>query len=227
MTETAVHWRISEKPQAYPEAVAFMERRVADIRAGRAPETVWLLEHPPLYTTGTSARADEVLDPRGFPVIPTGRGGRTTYHGPGQRVAYVMVDLRRRGSDIRAYVRNLETWLMATLARFGVEGERRDDRVGIWVRTAGDGGEAKVAAIGVRVRRWVSYHGVSLNVCPDLAHFDGIVPCGVTGHGVTSLKSLGIDTDMASVDAALMETWASVFGADTPSLSTIGLSATG
>lgn len=221
MTHEAVHWRVSDRPQAYPEAVAFMERRVADIRLGSAPETVWLLEHPPLYTTGTSARADEVVDPRGFPVIPTGRGGRTTYHGPGQRVAYVMVDLRRRGSDIRAYVRNLETWLMATLGRFGVEGERRDDRVGIWVRMPG-GGEAKVAAIGVRVRRWVSYHGVSLNVCPDLTHFDGIVPCGVTGHGVTSLKALGVDADMARVDAALMETWAEVFGADKPILSATG-----
>ena len=226
MTETAVHWRISDRPQAYREAVAFMERRIEDIRLGTAPETVWLLEHPPLYTTGTSARADEVLDPGGLPVIPTGRGGRATYHGPGQRVAYVMLDLRRRGGDVRAYVRNLEAWLTATLARFGVAGERRDDRVGLWVRTH-DGREAKIAAIGVRVRRWVSYHGVSLNVSPELSHFDGIVPCGITGHGVTSLEALGVDADMASVDAALMETWASVFGADTPILSATGLSATG
>ncbi|MFQ5618812.1 MAG: lipoyl(octanoyl) transferase LipB [Rhodospirillales bacterium] len=217
MRREAVDWRISEGPQDYADAVAFMERRVQAIRDGRAPETVWLCEHPPLYTAGTSARADELLDPDRFPVFRTGRGGRYTYHGPGQRVAYVMLDLTTRGNDVRAFVRGLEAWLIATLARFGVRGERRPGRVGIWVDlgNAGDpaGREGKIAAIGVRVRHWVTFHGVSINVDPDLGHFSGIVPCGVTGHGVTSLRDLGVAVPMAEVDAALMAAFAEAFGA--------------
>ena len=215
-----VDWRISEGPQDYADAVAFMERRVQAIRDGRAPETVWLLEHPPLYTAGTSARADELLDPGRFPVFRTGRGGRYTYHGPGQRVAYVMLDLTTRGNDVRAFVRGLEAWLIATLARFGVRGERRPGRVGIWVDRGGPAipgdraaREGKIAAIGVRVRHWVTFHGASINVDPDLGHFAGIVPCGVTGHGVTSLRDLGVAATMAEVDAALMAAFAEAFGA--------------
>ncbi len=230
-----VGWRTSEGPQDYADAVAFMERRVQAIRDGRAPETVWLLEHPPLYTAGTSARADELLDPGRFPVFRTGRGGRYTYHGPGQRVAYVMLDLTTRGNDVRAFVRSLEAWLIATLARFGVRGERRPGRVGIWVDRGGPPGgvppglkdaggapatpagqatrDGKIAAIGVRVRHWVTFHGVSINVAPDLGHFAGIVPCGVTGHGVTSLRDLGVAATMAEVDAALMAAFAEEFGA--------------
>lgn len=209
-----VDWRISEGPQDYADAVAFMERRVQAIRDGRAPETVWLLEHPPLYTAGTSARPDELLDRDRFPVFRTGRGGRYTYHGPGQRVAYVMLDLTTRGNDVRAFVRGLEAWLIATLARFGVRGERRPGRVGIWVDRGGTpGGEEKIAAIGVRVRHWITFHGASINVDPDLGHFAGIVPCGVTGHGVTSLRALGVAATMAEVDAALMATFAEAFGA--------------
>ncbi|MFQ5958623.1 MAG: lipoyl(octanoyl) transferase LipB, partial [Alphaproteobacteria bacterium] len=181
----AVEWRTSPAPVAYAEAVAAMEARVAAIGEGRARELVWLLEHPPLYTAGTSARADDLLDAHALPVFPSGRGGQYTYHGPGQRVAYVMLDLKARGADVRAYVHGLEDWLIAALAAFGVRGERRADRVGVWV--ANGGSEAKIAAIGVRVRRWVTYHGVSLNVCPDLGHYRGIVACGVREHGVTSL----------------------------------------
>jgi lipoyl(octanoyl) transferase len=199
----------------YPAAVGFMERRVEAIRDGRAAETVWLLEHPPLYTAGTSADADELLDAERFPVYRTGRGGRYTYHGPGQRVAYVMLDLRRRGPDVRAYVRALEGWLIATLARLGVNGECRAGRVGIWVRL-GDGREAKIAALGVRVRRWITYHGIALNVNPELSHFDGIVPCGIAGHGVTSLHALGVTVGMDEVDAALRDTFGPVFTAQMP-----------
>ena len=206
-----VTWLTSPAPVAYPAGIAEMERRAAGIRAGTVAEAVWLLEHPPLYTAGTSARPADLLDPGGFPVYPTGRGGQFTYHGPGQRVAYVMLDLQRRGADVRAYVRNLESWLIAALASLGVRGERRADRVGIWVVRA-DGREDKIAAIGVRVRRWVTYHGVALNVAPDLAHFAGIVPCGIAGHGVTSLRALGIDPGMAAVDAALRQAFAAVFG---------------
>ncbi|MDP7098163.1 MAG: lipoyl(octanoyl) transferase LipB, partial [Rhodospirillales bacterium] len=186
----------------YPEAVAFMERRVADIRSGLAPETLWLLEHPSLYTAGTSAGGGELLDAGRLPVFTAGRGGRYTYHGPGQRVAYVMLDLMARGMDVRSFVRGLEAWLIATLAHFDIRGECRSGRVGVWV--GGGGGEAKIAAIGVRVRRWVTYHGISINIDPDLGHFEGIVPCGLAGHGVTSLKELGIATGMAEVDAALI-----------------------
>ena len=191
-----------------------MEERVAAIRAGRAPELVWLLEHPALFTAGASARPGDLLDSLGLPVFPSGRGGQYTYHGPGQRVAYVLLDLKSRGPDIRAYVGRLERWLIAALAELGVRGERREGRVGIWVEQRG--GEAKIAAIGVRVRRWVSYHGVSLNVAPDLDHYRGIVPCGIREWGVTSLKELGIGATMDQVDRALRETFVRVFGAGAP-----------
>ena len=215
MTESeraaTVEWRTSRALVAYPDAVAFMERRVEDIRAGLVPETVWLVEHPPIYTAGTSARTEDLLDPGRLPVFRTGRGGQFTYHGPGQRVAYVMLDLSRRGSDIRAYVAGLEAWIIATLATLGVRGERRSGRVGIWVadRMAA---EAKIAAIGVRVRRWVSYHGIAINVDPNLGHFDGIVPCGIAGYGTTSLRRLGLVTTMDDVDRALVASFATVFG---------------
>ncbi|MFQ5784092.1 MAG: lipoyl(octanoyl) transferase LipB [Alphaproteobacteria bacterium] len=198
-----IEWRTSAAPVSYPEAVSAMEDRVAAIRERRAPELVWLLEHPPLYTAGTSARPEDLLDPHALPVFATGRGGQYTYHGPGQRVAYVMLDLRARGrADVRAYVTGLEDWLIAALADFGVKGERRGDRIGVWV-ARDDGTEAKIAAIGVRVRRWVTYHGVALNVAPDLAHYRGIVACGIREHGVTSLADLDVETTMAEVDAAL------------------------
>ena len=188
-----------------------MEERIAAILARRAPEQVWLLEHPPLYTAGTSAQADDLLDPLGLPVYKTGRGGQYTYHGPGQRVAYVMLDLAaRRRMDLRCFVRDLEQWLIGTLAEFGVTGECRSGRVGIWVET--DGGEAKIAAIGVRVRRWVTFHGASLNVAPDLAHYRGIVACGIREHGVTSLAALGVEATMADVDQALHRNFDAVFG---------------
>jgi lipoyl(octanoyl) transferase len=210
-----IEWRISATPVDYETAVADMEARVAAIREGTAPELVWLLEHPPLYTAGTSARDDELLDPGRLPVHRTGRGGRYTFHGPGQRTAYVMLDLARRDRDVRCHVHRLEEWMIRTLARFGVRGERRAGRVGIWVvRPAG--GEDKIAAIGVRVRRWVTYHGVALNVAPDLDHYRGIVPCGIAEHGVTSLGALGISATMAEVDTALRGTFAEVFEA--PSL---------
>ena len=210
-TAQAVEWSVAREPVAYSEAVDAMEGRVAAILAHRAPEQVWLLEHPPLYTAGTSARADDLLDPHGLPVFKSGRGGQYTYHGPGQRVAYVMLDLAaRRRMDLRCFVRDLEQWLIATLAAFGVVGMRRAGRVGIWVEA--DGGEAKIAAIGVRVRRWVTFHGVSLNVAPDLAHYDGIVACGVREHGVTSLAALGVEATMADVDGALRRNFDAVFG---------------
>lgn len=190
---------------AYPDAVAFMEERAEAIRAGRADEAIWLLEHPALYTAGTSARPEELLDAAALPVFPSGRGGRYTYHGPGQRVAYVMLDLRRRGSDVRAYVHTLEGWVIAALARLGVTGERRCERIGIWVDRGG-GAEAKIAAIGVRVRRWITFHGIAINCDPRLDHFGGIVPCGIAGHGVTSLADLGVGATMADVDAALRAT---------------------
>ncbi|MDJ0609743.1 MAG: lipoyl(octanoyl) transferase LipB [Kiloniellales bacterium] len=207
----ATEWRVSNAPVAYPEAVDLMEERVAAIRAGAAPELVWLLEHPPLYTAGTSARDEELLQPDRFPVYRSGRGGQFTYHGPGQRVAYVMLDLKRRGGDLRRYVCDLEEWLIVTLAGFGVTGERRKGRVGIWVER-GDGREDKIAAIGVRVRHWVAYHGVALNVNPDLGHFQGIVPCGIAEHGVTSLADLGMAVSLAEVDAALRTGFERVFG---------------
>lgn len=210
MPVAPVEWRVSEGLVEYPEAVAFMESRVAEIADGRARELIWLLEHPPIYTAGTSASPSDLLDAR-FPVFETGRGGQFTYHGPGQRVAYVMLDLRRRKADVRGFVHNLEEWLISTLARFGVTGERREGRVGIWVVRA-DGGEDKVAAIGVRVRRWITYHGIALNVTPNLSHFSGIVPCGVRGHGVTSLAALGVRAPMHDLDTALKTEFERAFG---------------
>ncbi|MBI4968539.1 MAG: lipoyl(octanoyl) transferase LipB [Rhodospirillales bacterium] len=205
-----VSWRISDRPVPYPEALARMEADVAAIRAKEAPELVWLLEHPPLYTAGTSADPRDLLDPDRFPVYASGRGGQYTYHGPGQRVAYVMLDLRGRGADVRRFVHNLEEWLILTLARFNVTGERREGRVGIWVRDGA--GESKIAALGVRIRHWVSFHGVALNVDPDLDHFRGIVPCGIAQHGVTSLWALGHTASLAEIDAALMECFEVAFG---------------
>ena len=213
----AIEWRVSDRPVPYEDAIAEMEHRIAAIRAGAAPELVWLLEHPPLYTAGTSARPEDLLAPGGLPVFKTGRGGQYTYHGPGQRVAYVMLDLNNHGRDVRCHVWRLEEWMIRTLARFDVRGERRDGRIGVWVVSSGgpDGREDKIAAVGVRVRHWVSYHGVALNIDPDLDHFRGIVPCGVdptsSGHGVTSLAQLGITVPMADVDSALCATFDDVF----------------
>ena len=187
-----------------------MEQRVADIRAGHAAELVWLVQHPPLYTAGASAKPEDLIDPDRLPVHRTGRGGEYTYHGPGQRIAYVMLDLNRRGRDVRLFVRRLEDWLIATLSHFDIHGERRQGRVGIWVER-GAGREDKIAAIGVRVRRWVTYHGIALNVFPDLKHYEGIVPCGIREHGVTSLTDLGIEATMADVDMALRATFERVF----------------
>ena len=211
----AVEWQVSKEPVPYPEAIAAMEARVTAIAAQEAPELVWLLEHPPLYTSGTSGKSSDLLDPR-FPLFATGRGGQLTYHGPGQRVAYAMLDLKRRQPDVRAYVASLEEWLIRTLAAFNVRGERREDRVGVWVSRPdkGPGFEDKIAAIGVRLRRWVSFHGVSINVEPDLTHFDAIVPCGVADprYGVTSLVDLGHPVTMADVDIALRQAFEEVFG---------------
>jgi len=203
-------WRISDSPVPYDAAISFMEARVAGIVDGSAPETVWLLEHPPLYTAGTSADPDELLDTSTIPVFQTGRGGRHTYHGPGQRVAYVMLDLRRRGRDVRAYVRDLEAWVISALEQFNVRGERREGRVGIWVDRGG-GREDKIAAIGVRVRHWVTFHGISINVEPDLAHYGGIVPCGIEDQGVTSLVDLGIPITMPEVDSVLRQSFDEIF----------------
>ena len=210
-----VEWRIQPGLQPYGEAVAAMEARVDAIRAGTAPELVWLVEHPPLYTAGTSARPEDLLAPDRFPVHYAGRGGEFTYHGPGQRVAYLMLDVSRRGRDVRRLVRAIEAWLIATLAAFGVFGERRAGRVGIWVRQPG--GESKIAAIGLRLRSWVSFHGMSLNVDPDLGHYEGIVPCGISGHGVTSLAALGLAVRMGEVDAILRRTFAEIFETEPPS----------
>ena len=209
-----VEWLISDAPVGYEEAVAAMDRHVAAIAAGEARERVWLLEHPPLYTAGTSARDADLLNADRFPVFRSGRGGQYTYHGPGQRVAYLMLDLSRRQKDVRGFVAALEDWLIDTLAEFNVRGERRSDRVGVWVRRPelGDGREDKIAAIGIRIRRWVSLHGIALNVEPDLEHFSGIVPCGITGHGVTSLVDLGLPVSMGDVDAALRRTFERTFG---------------
>jgi len=210
-----LEWRSADRPVDYPAAVETMERRVAQIRAGRAPELVWLVEHPPLYTAGTSARPVDLLQPDRFPVHATGRGGQYTYHGPGQRIGYVMLDLKPRGGDVRAYVCGLEDWLIATLAAFGVKGERRAGRVGVWVDRGG-GREDKIGAIGVRVRHWVTFHGVSLNVAPDLSHYGGILPCGISEHGVTSLADLGIEATMAEVDAALQQSFERIFALPAP-----------
>jgi len=210
-----VGWRVEAAPVGYEAAVAAMEARVAAIASGDAAELIWLIEHPPLYTAGTSSREADLLAPR-FPVFTTGRGGQFTYHGPGQRVAYVMLDLKRRGADLRRFVADLEDWLIHTLAAFDVTGERREDRVGVWVRRPdkGLGCEDKIAAIGIRVKRWISLHGVSLNVDPDLAHFDGIVPCGVGDrrYGVTSLAALGRRASLPQVDTAMRRGFEAVFG---------------
>jgi lipoyl(octanoyl) transferase len=210
-------WVIESRPVAYPAAVAAMQAHVGRMAAGEAGERIWLLEHPPLYTSGTSAKAADLQAPDRFPVFSAGRGGQWTYHGPGQRVAYVMLDLTRphgavRARDLHDYVRGLEAWLIGAIGAFGVVGERRAGRVGIWVVDKRTGAEAKIAAIGVRVTRWMSWHGVSLNVDPVLDHFGGIVPCGISEHGVTSLRALGVQAGMTEVDAALMESWGQVFG---------------
>lgn len=209
-----VAWETSQGLVEYPDALARMDAEVAAIAKGDAPERVWLLEHPPLYTSGTSAVATDLVDPERFPVYATGRGGQYTYHGPGQRVAYVMLDLKRRGGDVRAFVAALEDWIIGALSNFGLTGERREDRVGVWVRhpTADGEDESKIAAIGIRVRHWVSLHGISLNVAPDLSHFAGIVPCGVTEHGVTSLRALGLTASLEDADQALERSFARVFG---------------
>ncbi len=214
-----VEWTISEGLVPYPEALEAMEAHVASMIAGEAPERVWLLEHPPLYTAGTSARVEDLLAPGRFPVHQTRRGGEYTYHGPGQRVAYAMLDLNARGRDVRAHVNRLEEWVIGALAAFNVRGERRQGRVGVWVvrpdrpaQADGSPAEDKIAAIGVRIRRWVAFHGVAVNLEPDLSHFDGIVPCGIRGHGVTSLVDLGLPVTMADLDLALRASFDEVFG---------------
>jgi lipoyl(octanoyl) transferase len=205
---TPVLWRSDAVPVSYLDAVAFMEERAAQIRSSVVEDMVWLLEHPALYTAGTSAKKSDLLNPQ-FPVFETGRGGQYTYHGPGQRIAYVMTDLQKRGQDLRRYICDLESWVIAALEKLGVRGERHEGRVGIWVVTPV--GEKKIAAIGVRVRKWVAYHGVSINVDPDLSHYGGIIPCGIAEHGVTSLKALGSTATMADVDQALQASWKEIF----------------
>ncbi len=205
-----IDWLRSDQPVDYPMAVAFMEARVAAIREDRANPAIWLLSHPPLYTAGTSADPADLLSPDRFPVFASGRGGQYTYHGPGQRVIYVMLDLKALGGDVRRFVHALEAWGIAALARFGVAAETRADRVGLWVKRS-ETREDKIAAIGVRVRRWVSFHGMAINLCPDLSHFSGIVPCGISEHGVTSLRDLGIAAEMTALDAALTETFGPTF----------------
>ena len=216
LSTPALEWETLPGLTPYAETLARMETRAASIRAGSAAEAVWLVEHPPSYTAGTSARAEDLRDAR-FPVFEAGRGGQWTYHGPGQRTGYVLLDLHRPhggipARDVRAFVAGLEDWMIRTLAHFGVQGERREGRVGIWVVDRATGQEAKIGAIGVRVTRWVSWHGVALNVAPDLGHFGGIVPCGIAEHGVTSLHALGIPASMAEVDQVLREAWGQVFG---------------
>ncbi|MBK1665633.1 lipoate-protein ligase B [Rhodospirillum rubrum] len=206
-----MEWRFADTPVSYPEALAFMDERIAKIREDRAGECVWLLEHPPLYTAGTSADPADLLSPDRFPVYAAGRGGQYTYHGPGQRVGYVMLDLRRRGKDVRCFVHNLEELMIRALAEFNIRGERREGRVGIWVARGG-GREDKIGAIGVRVRHWITFHGFALNVEPDLSHFSGIVPCGISDHGVTSLWDLGQTATLQEVDSALMRSFDAVFG---------------
>jgi lipoyl(octanoyl) transferase len=208
-----VEWRIFEAPLDYETALAMMDARVAAIAADEAPEAVWLLEHPPLYTSGTSARPEDLLNPR-FPVYPAGRGGQYTYHGPGQRVAYVMLDLTKRGRDIRCLVQGLEQWVIDTLDAHNIKGERREGRVGVWVARPDKGfaREDKIAAIGVRVRKWVTFHGISLNVAPDLGHYDGIVPCGITDQGVTSFEDLGLLLTLPEVDSVLRSRFEALFG---------------
>ena len=218
-----VEWITAPGQVPYPEALAFMEARVAAISAGTAEEAIWLVEHPPLYTAGTSAQAADLTDPDRFPVYAAGRGGQYTYHGPGQRIAYVMLDLNKRGRDVRKFVCNLEQWIIETLAEFNLRAERRTGRVGVWVTRPdkpalpdGTPREDKIAAIGVKLRKWVSFHGLSINVEPDLSHFSGIVPCGITGHGVTSLVDLGLPVTLEDVDLALMRAFETVFEGDSP-----------
>jgi lipoyl(octanoyl) transferase len=215
---TPVEWRVSDSPVSYEDAIATMETRAAAIAAGRAAELVWLLEHPPLYTAGTSTNHADVIDAR-FPIHESGRGGQLTYHGPGQRVAYVMIDLRRRGPDVRRFVATLEEWIIQTLAALGVRAERREDRIGVWVRRPekGNGFEDKIAALGIRVKQWVTLHGIAINVNPDLAHFSGIVPCGVSEkrYGVTSLSDLGVPVSLTEVDEVLRREFEPLFGLTT------------
>lgn len=209
-----VEWRISDALVPYPDALELMKARARDIAEGQASELVWLVEHPPLYTAGTSAKDTDLLSPDRFPVYAAGRGGQYTYHGPGQRVAYVMLDLRQRGRDIRAFVQGLEQWVIDTLDAHNISGEKRDDRIGVWVQRPerGPGSEDKIAAIGVRVSRWVSFHGISLNIAPDLSHYEGIVPCGISDHGVTSFEDLGHLVSMEEVDSTLQQTFMNQFG---------------
>ena len=216
-----VEWITATDLVPYEEALTFMEERVAKIASGEAEEAIWLLEHPPLYTAGTSAQSADLTDPDRFPVYQAGRGGQYTYHGPGQRVIYVMLDLNKRGRDVRKFVCNLEKWVIDTLAEFNITAERRTGRVGVWVTRPekpanfdGSAREDKIAAIGVKLRRWVSFHGISINVEPDLTHFDGIVPCGIREHGVTSLVDLGLPVTMMDLDLALMRQFEAVFGVD-------------
>ncbi|MEX0279303.1 MAG: lipoyl(octanoyl) transferase LipB [Ruegeria sp.] len=213
-----MEWKTTDGLTDYDDAVAFMEARVAAIAAGEADECIWLLEHPPLYTAGTSARIEDLTDPDRFPVYQSKRGGQYTYHGPGQRVIYVMLDVGKRGHDVRRFVKQLETWVIAALDEFNVRGEIRDGRVGVWVQrndqpltALGNPAEDKIAAIGIRLRKWVSFHGISINVEPDLSHFSGIVPCGIQEHGVTSLVDLGLPVTMADVDVALQRTFEDAF----------------
>jgi lipoyl(octanoyl) transferase len=218
VNEAPIGWAVSPRTVEYPAALAAMEARAAAIADGSADELVWLLEHPALYTAGLTARESDLLEPGRFPVFRTDRGGQFTYHGPGQRVAYVMLDLKRRGRDVRAYVQDLEGWIIAALDRFNVAGEVRDGRVGVWVqrKTPDETREDKIAAIGVRVKRWATFHGVALNVEPDLSHFTGIVPCGIRAHGVTSLVDLGLPVSMADADRALQDAFEEVFGPTRP-----------
>lgn len=210
MLNINMEWLITNNLVPYKKALAFMEKRVSEIKIGTADEVVWLLEHPPLYTAGSSAIASDLLEPNRFPVYETGRGGQYTYHGPGQRVAYIMINLKKRGSDIRRYVCDLEEWIIRSLAMFDINSERREKRIGIWVRRD-DGSEDKIAAVGVRVSRWIAFHGISINVNPNLSHFDGIVPCGIKKYGITSLKDLGKNATMADLDQQLHISFEEVF----------------
>ncbi|MEZ5934446.1 MAG: lipoyl(octanoyl) transferase LipB [Alphaproteobacteria bacterium] len=210
LAESSPDWLVSQGLVAYPDALEAMEKRVEAIYTHAASELIWLLEHPPLITSGTSAKATDLITPDRFPVYAAGRGGQYTYHGPGQRIAYVMLDLRQRGQDLRKFISMLEDWIIQTLNAFGIQGERREGRVGIWVSRP-DGREDKIAAIGVRIRRWITYHGLAINLAPDLEHFSSIVPCGISAHGVTSIRELGRDVKMAELDEALRERFGVVF----------------
>ncbi len=217
MTKEQILWEISKKLVPYPQALSRMESMARSIRADEAAERVWLLEHPPLYTSGTSAKAEDLFNPADYPTYHAGRGGQWTYHGPGQRTAYVMLDLQRPhgpvpARDLRAYVHALESWVIGALAHFGIHGEVRDGRVGVWVTDPKTGSEEKIAAIGVRVSRWVSWHGVAINLDPNMADFEGIVPCGIREYGVTSFRKLGLSTTMQELDRALAQSWANTFG---------------